>query len=134
MSPSHSEVFSRRRANAKGIPCLYLATHEKTAIAESRPWVGALVSVAQLRTARELRVLNCTTDDHKGKIYFKEPAPEERQGIIWQEIDRAFAEPVSRTDDVATQAPTQIVAELFRQQGLDGVAMRHAQLPLSTDS
>jgi hypothetical protein len=117
------------RANAKGIPCLYLATHENTAIAESRPWVGALVSVAQLRTARELRVLNCTTDDHKRKIYFQEPSPQERQRAIWQEIDRAFAEPVSRTDDVATYAPTQILAELFRQQGLDGVAYRSALGP-----
>jgi hypothetical protein len=114
------------RANAKGIPCLYLATQEETAVAESRPWVGARVSVAQLRTARELHVLNCTTDDHKTRIYFQEPPPPERQRAVWQEIDRAFAEPVSRNDDVATYAPTQILAERFHQQGFDGVAYRSA--------
>jgi len=117
------------RANPKGIPCLYVATHEKTAVAEVRPWIGALVSVAQLKTTRELRVVNCTTDDHRGMLYFKEPAPEERQRSVWQDIDRAFSEPVSPADDVARYAPTQVLAEMFRQHDLDGIGYRSALGP-----
>lgn len=33
------------RANAKGIPCLYLSTDRDTAMAEVRPWIGSYVSV-----------------------------------------------------------------------------------------
>lgn len=117
------------RANPKGIPCLYLATHEKTAIAESRPWIGALVSCAQLRTVRDLRIMNCTTDDRKRKLYLHEPAAPERARCVWLDIDNAFAEPISRTDDVADYAPTQILAELFRQNGLDGLGYRSALGP-----
>ena len=32
------------RANPKGIPYLYLATHRETALAEVRPWIGSDVS------------------------------------------------------------------------------------------
>jgi hypothetical protein len=45
------------RVNPKGIPCLYLATMLETAISEVRPWIGSLVSVAQFRTTRPLRIV-----------------------------------------------------------------------------
>ena len=34
------------RVNPKGIPCLYMATNEETAIAEVRPWIGSLFRLA----------------------------------------------------------------------------------------
>src|SRR5207253_5929512 len=36
------------RANPRGIPCLYMATLQTTAILEVRPWIGSYVSIAQL--------------------------------------------------------------------------------------
>jgi RES domain-containing protein len=117
------------RANPKGIPCLYLATHEATAVAEVRPWVGALVSVAQLETSPVLRVMNCTTDEHRTMIYFVEPDAKERERAVWQDIDKAFSRPVEISDDVASYAPTQIMAEFFRQNGFDGVAYRSSLGP-----
>lgn len=44
---------SEGRVNPKGIPCLYFSTDDKTAVAESRPWVGAYVSVARFRILRD---------------------------------------------------------------------------------
>lgn len=117
------------RANPKGIPCLYVGTHSETAVAEVRPWIGARVSLARMKTMRVLRVVNCTVDEHRSRIYRSEPAPEERQRAVWQDIDRAFSQPVSPSDDVASYAPTQILAEAFRQSGLDGVAYRSAVGP-----
>ena len=35
-----SDRAKEGRANAKGIPCLYLATHRDTALAEVRPWIA----------------------------------------------------------------------------------------------
>ncbi len=37
------------RANPTGIPVLYLASSEQTAISEVRPWIGSELSVAQFR-------------------------------------------------------------------------------------
>lgn len=114
------------RANAKGIPCLYVATSAQIAIGECRPWVGALLSVSQMKTGRELRIVNCTSDKKGALIYFDEPGLNEREEAVWRDIDRAFAVPVTRTDDTADYAPTQILAELFRENGMDGVGYRSA--------
>jgi hypothetical protein len=119
------------RVNPKGIPCLYTATEKSIAIGEVRPDRGACVSVAKLSTTRDLRVLNCTTDEGKVKniIYLKEPQGEERTLAVWRDIDRAFSAPVAASDDRAEYAPTQLIAELFRLEGCDGIGYRSSGGP-----
>ena len=117
------------RANPKGIPYLYVATCELTAVAEVRPSLGALVTIAQLKTARALRLINCTTGDQGTKVYFEEPDAPERTSAVWSDIDRAFSTPIDHADDVASYAPTQIIAEVFRERGIDGLAYRSSLGP-----
>jgi len=56
--------------------------------------------------------------------YFREPSPKERERHVWEDIDRAFARPFARSDRSGDYAPTQIIAELFKANGFDGVAYR----------
>ena len=112
------------RVNPKGIPCLYLATKKETAICEVRPWIGSYVSVAQFATTRVLNILDFGRDSMSSKIYLEEPKPHERTLAVWSDIDRAFSEPMTRTDDSADYVPTQIIAELLRKEGFDGIAYR----------
>ena len=112
------------RVNSKGIPCLYLATERETAMSEVRPWVGSLVSVARFQTVRPLRVVDCSLEWNSLAIHFEEPSYRERVKAVWAHIDKAFAEPTSRSDDVADYAPTQILAEVFRDQDYDGVVYK----------
>jgi hypothetical protein len=79
-----------------------------------------------MKTNRALEIVNCTSKQEGCPIYFKEPEPAEREQAVWHDIDLAFAEPVTRTDDTADYAPTQILAELFRETGVDGVGYRSA--------
>jgi hypothetical protein len=110
------------RANPKGISYLYLATQEKTAVAEVRPWIGSYVSIAQFRLKRNVRIVNCVSKDRSTMIHNYEPEPEERERRVWQDIDHAFSRPVTSTDDTADYAPTQVLAEFFRERALDGIA------------
>jgi len=113
------------RANPKGIPYLYLASNRETALAEVRPWVGSYVSVGQFKIVREIKVVNCATDERKGfTFYFKEPSPKKREEAVWSDIDKAFAKPVTPTDDVADYVPTQVLSELFKSEGFDGIGYR----------
>jgi hypothetical protein len=115
------------RVNPKGIPCLYMASTQEAAIAEARPWIGSLVSVAQLEILRDQRIVDCTNIGSTSGIYlFGEPPLAEWEDIVWKDIAMAFREPVTRNDDLAEYAPTQILAELFRSHGFDGVAYRSA--------
>jgi hypothetical protein len=110
------------RVNPRGIPCVYAANNKETAVAEVRPWLGALVSVAQLGVARELRLVNCSEGhDKQFEFFFEEPSAEDREKAVWRAIGHAFSEPVSPDPGVAEYVPTQVLAEHFRKHGYDGV-------------
>ena len=69
--------------------------------------------------------MNCTTDRQGSDIYLDgEPSPQAREEAVWACLDGAFAAPISRSDDVVDYVPTQIIAELFKASGFDGVAYR----------
>lgn len=114
------------RANPKGIPYLYVASKQETAIAEVRPWLGLTVSLAQVKALRDLTFVDCTRAT-KPRGLMGRPLPEaERDNAVWWSIDRAFAEPVTRSDDVADYVPTQIIAEAFKVDGFDGIVYHSA--------
>jgi hypothetical protein len=119
------------RLNPRGIPVLYLATKQETAIAESRPWVGARVTVATFQTQRPLRVIDCQRSSAKlgrWNLLFMLPGgskltQEQTNEAVWADIDRAFARPVEPGDSgYLSYVPTQVIAEVFADAGFDGVA------------
>lgn len=114
------------RVNPRGIPCLYMATDVATAVSEVRPAIGAYVTVAAMKCLRELKLVDCSILAKKHFLYFGEAKREEMEKAVWSDIDRAFSAPVDRSDDAAEYAPTQILAELFRSLGYDGVAYKSA--------
>jgi hypothetical protein len=115
------------RTNPKGIPVLYLSTSKNAAMSEVRPWLGSLVSLGHFETTRELSVIECVRYHKSGMVYhFEEPSPAEIEKAVWTEIDQAFSKPVTRSDDTGEYVATQILAELFRHLGFDGVAYRSA--------
>ena len=121
------------RVNPAGIPVLYLATNEQTAISEVRPWIGTEISLAQCKITRDLKavdlslgygelsILNLTLKELGGK---DAPDAQKKEKTVWIEIDNAFSRPVTPSDDVADYAPTQILAELFQDAGYDAIAYR----------
>jgi len=113
------------RANPKGIPYLYLATDRATGIAESRAGRSEAISVGTFKVKRDLLVVDCSLQtDELPAFYFKEPAPKKRTIAVWRDIDRAFSQPINRSDEAADYAPTQILAELFKRNGFDGIVFR----------
>lgn len=124
MTPLPHEA-SEGRVNPKGIRCLYLATTKETAMAEIRPWLDEDISVARFKTVKDLRLINCAVHPPNGlTIYFEEPDEQKREKAVWEEIDRAFSRPVTVSDTSSDYVPTQIIAELFKRNGFDGVIYR----------
>ena len=99
------------RANPKGIPCLYLATHPHTAMSEARAVLHGKISLATFETAKPLSLVDCTLHNREST----------QEAFNWNLINGAFSNPVSDTDDVADYAPTQVLAEAFRQHGYHGI-------------
>jgi hypothetical protein len=114
------------RVNPKGIPCLYLADDEKTAMAEMRPWIGEYISLARFKTVKPLKILYLPEPDdyffrRVAALFGNTPDAMECGRAVWGQIAYAFSEPVSHSDDKADYAPTQILAETFRALGCDGI-------------
>lgn len=121
------------RANPTGIPVLYVGSTIKTAVSEVRPWVGAEISVAECRLLRPLRTIDLSKGHGKsalvGPIFNHlvngtAPSAKEIENAVWTDIDNAFSQPVTQTDDRADYAPTQILAELFRNAGYDAIGYK----------
>jgi len=93
-------------------------------MSEVRPWVGSYVSVGQLRLLRDVEIVDCTRGHDKMPLHMTEPDAERRAEDVWAHIDRAFAEPMTRSDDEADYAATQILAETFKRAGYGGVAYK----------
>lgn len=123
-------VASEGRANPKGIPYLYLAASRETAMSEVRPWIGSKISVAQFKIKKELAIIDCSVNHSANPLYFDlergfyEPSDEEKEKSVWAHIDKAFSEPITQNENQAHYAPTQIIAELFKKNGLDGIVYK----------
>ena len=121
------------RANSSGIPVLYLASTEQTAISEVRPWVGSEVSVAQFRVTRKLNAIDLTQGHGKSswsgltlkQMWGKEEVDaEDKAKAVWNDIDNAFSRPVTPSDERENYVPTRILAELFQEAGYDAIVYR----------
>ena len=82
-----------------------------------------MISVAQFRTERDLTVIDCSKHHEKKMLralvlYDKMLG---REDGIWMAIDQAFAEPVTRNEESGQYIPTQIIAELFKSEGYNGI-------------
>jgi RES domain len=124
------------RVNPRGMAYLYLASDRQTAIAEVRPWAGALISLAAFKTSKELRLIDCSKRHGQagGWAYllgvpqerWDKLSPEEVEQAVWASIDNAFSEPVGPSDEHIDYVPTQIIAETFVDKGFDGIIYRSA--------
>jgi hypothetical protein len=116
---------SEGRANPRGIPYLYLATTRDTALAEVRPWIGSPISVAQFQIRRDLNVIDCSKHhSKKNTVALIGDKTRSREDGIWIAIDQAFATPVTGDDKGGDYIPTQIIAEMFKCEGFDGIVYK----------
>jgi hypothetical protein len=116
------------RTNAENDPCLYTAEDENTAMREVRPWwIGAVGTLAQVSTTRELTLVYCAGDFFRDEdLAFlhtlrNEPSPEDRERYAWGQMNAAFRAPTTAADTTTLYRPTQVLAQTFRSDGLDGI-------------
>ena len=118
MKPLSDEAVEGR-VNPKGIPCLYFATSPEIAMTEVRPWLGSTISLGAFETVHALRLVDCSEADAS-------EAESSTEATVWRDINGAFAEPIVRSDRTGDYAATQILAELFKREGSDGLTYKSA--------
>lgn len=117
---------SAGRLNPAGLPYFYSANNAKTAIAEIRPWTGALVSVGIFTALKNLRVLDFTKRASVNDA--DSPAMAVHSAISEALfVHKHFGAPVHR-DDNLSYLPMQFITDLVRQRGYDGIRFASLQV------
>lgn len=129
MIPDASKV-REGRTNPRGIAYLYLSTSKETAMHEVRPWTGSVLSTAIFKVVKDLKLVDFSK--FYGKAHspslilslLQEPTEEEIQESVWIRIDNAFSKPIPNNEDPTKYIPTQVIAELVKSKGYDGIAYK----------
>jgi RES domain-containing protein len=109
------------RANRKGVPVLYAAKEEVTAIREVRPWIGCAMAVAEIQLARDVRIVDATPRQIVNSPFFDELIRWKANlpGLIY-----AFATELSRPvgpNESHRYEPTQRMCEMIKAGGYEGI-------------
>jgi len=108
------------RLNPKGISYMYLSNMKKTAIAETRPWIFDIVSVGVFENINELNLVTFDPikNSNNGKSWKDKIDFDEYESQI---LTYAFSRPVNNNEKSCDYAPTQILSEVIKNEGFDGI-------------
>lgn len=115
------EYSKNGRINPIGILYLYLSNNINTALAECRPWIGETLTLAEFKIQRNLKIVGFG-DTIKNYIFMEPPNHDKYDEIVWNDINRAFAVPVN--GDESDYLITQVLSEIIKAQGYDGLAYK----------
>jgi len=125
--PKH--LASHGRANPAGIPYLYLASSEITAISEVRPHPGEVVSVARF-TIPELKIVDLR---HPRQTVSPFILPDEESLAVLrgdieflEKLGEELTRPVLQKSAAFDYIPSQYLCEFAKKCGFDGVMYRSA--------
>ncbi len=125
MSAPLKENAKEGRANPAGIFYLYLAENLETAIAEIKPYIGDSVTVASFTLSKTVKIV----DIRQGAPSLPEAVFSKNKDSfdhLWFGIKMYFSVPV-KPQDPKGYIPTQYVAELFKNNGYDGIKFDSVQ-------
>jgi hypothetical protein len=116
------------RANPVGIPYLYAASTPETAIAETRPHPGDLLSVAKLRVTSPLRLLNLLNPRKTISpfdIEDESDLPALRQELAFLcHLENDLSKPILPRVADLEYLPTQYLCEFIKNCEYDGVVFK----------
>ena len=121
MGAPPSNLATAGRLNPAGIPYLYAATDELTAVAEARPWAGAWLSVAMFAFNRDVILIDARMREEPDESQDKSDPEIDKFWRLWRQlICWTFSLP-HHPDDPSAYAPTQFLASAFQHEGVDGI-------------
>ncbi len=115
------------RANPVGIPYLYVAEKEMTAVAEIRPFLGGRVSVAMAKPRADLQLVDLTKVRLiESPFVHSNLQMEMEQNALLSILNRELSKPVNPALAEIEYVPTQYLAEVILNAGYEGIRYRSA--------
>jgi RES domain-containing protein len=110
------------RINPEGISYLYVAKTSETAIAEVRPWRGAIVTIAMVEIQHACKIVSLNMSSPGAREGAPKSLEQITKGIITEQVLRQmyFSAPAHINDRLA-YLPSQYLAELIKAKDIDGI-------------
>jgi hypothetical protein len=126
MVPDPKYIKHGGRVNPPGFAYLYLANNAETALAEMRPSVGESVTLAIFELQQDVNLVVCRPGPENALewLFEEKPSADKLNKYVWNNISEALGRPVNQGDQESAYVPTQILAEVFKAEGFDGLAYR----------
>lgn len=125
MGPPPYSLSTHGRANPKGIPYLYVATNELTCIAEIRPWVGEIITLAKITPLSSIKVIDLSISTTIESPFLVKDLRNSVEALnLINQLSKELSKPVSPNDSYLEYIPTQFLAESIKQLGYDGLVYR----------
>lgn len=113
---------NQSRGNPPGISYLYASSDGKTAVAEKRPARKSVLSLAELRTTKELSLVDlCSVPYLKSPFGVEFLSNELRTRRLLRVLGSELSRPVSTEDSPSEYLPSQFLCEFILDSGYDGV-------------
>jgi len=124
MGKPPAEKTKNGRANPIGISYLYLASNQKTAIAEIRPSLADPVTVAEFESMEDMTLI-----DLRDVSPFQFVDDEDFDNLIVDigfliKLGNDLSRPINPRDAGLAYLPTQYLCEMIKSEGWDGVVYR----------
>ena len=134
MGPPPREITTPGRANPAGIPYLYTAEQEMTAVAEVRPYVGAHVTVCELRPRQGMRIADLTRIHQIQSPFLQADIDDRiRRNALLNILNSVLSQPVDPNASEIEYVPSQYLAEVILNAGYDGIRYKSAIAPNGTN-
>lgn len=122
MGPPPVELATPGRVNPKGIPYLYVASDEFTCIAETRPWVGAEITVATIKPKEAINIIDLSSKEFLKSPFLADDLSHSIQANkLLNHLSYELSKPVSPDESYIEYIPSQYLAELIKKLGYDGL-------------
>lgn len=115
------------RVNKKGDPVLYLASDSGTALAEVRPWKGAVVAIASLKLTRPLYILNLSKPYYVNSPFFIEGLAHHCEVYaLLNRFGEELSRPIMPHEKESYYLPSHNICEKVQNAAFDGIAFPSA--------
>ena len=109
------------RLNPKGISYLYLTEMVENALWEVDAKYKSYVTIAQFKLCNDIKVVYFYNFIELFEAALLSDKNKNTNLTVWNKINLAFSKPVKNTDSTAEYIPTQILAEIIKDEGFDGI-------------
>ncbi|MCL4559793.1 MAG: RES family NAD+ phosphorylase [Chloroflexi bacterium] len=109
MSPD-TQIATAQRASPEKISYLYVAQDEYTALSETRPGIFSFISLAELESVDELRILDIWFDINVTDM-----------SSDFSQLATSFSAVIAEKEKEIDYLPIQYVAEYIKNKGADGI-------------